>query len=81
MVSTLLVSGQHYMRGGYLIMKTDELLFCLGRAYEKANKNLIFLAAVTAISSFIFVKKIKAQDKKIKELSENIEELKHSKGE
>ena len=81
MVSTLLVSGQHYMRGGYLVMKTDELLFCLGRAYEKANKNLIFLAAVTAISSFIFIKKIKAQDKKIKELSENIEELKHSKGE
>ena len=69
------------MRGGYLVMKTDELLFCLGRAYEKANKNLIFLAAVTAIGSFIFVKKIKAQDKKIKELSENIEELKHSKGE
>ena len=62
-------------------METDELLFCLGRAYEKANKKLIFLAAVTAISSFIFVKKIKAQDKKIKELSENIEELKHSKGE
>ena len=81
MVSTLLVSGQHYMRGGYLVMKTDELLFCLGRAYEKANKNLIFLAAVTAMSSFIFIKKIKAQDKKIKELSENIEELKHSKGE
>ena len=81
MVSTLLVSGQHYMRGGYLVMKTDELLFCLGRAYEKTNKNLIFLSAVTAISSFIFVKKIKAQDKKIKELSENIEELKHSKGE
>ena len=81
MVSTLLVSGQHYMRGGYLVMKTDELLFCLGRAYEKANKNIIFIAAVTAISSFIFVKKIKAQDKKIKELSENIEELKHSKGE
>ena len=81
MVSTLLVSGQHYMRGGYLVMKTDELLFCLGRAYEKANKNLIFLASITAISSFIFIKKIKAQDKKIKELSENIEELKHSKGE
>ena len=81
MVSTLLVSGQHYMRGGYLVMKTDELLFCLGRAYEKANKNLIFLTAVTAMSSFIFIKKIKAQDKKIKELSENIEELKHSKGE
>lgn len=69
------------MRGGYLVMKTDELLFCLGRAYEKTNKNLIFLAAVTAMSSFIFIKKIKAQDKKIKELSENIEELKHSKGE
>ena len=31
-------------------MKTDELLFCLGRAYEKANKNIIFITAVTAIS-------------------------------
>ena len=43
------------------------------------NPNINIYGAV--ISSFIFVKKIKAQDKKIKELSENIEELKHSKGE
>ena len=62
-------------------MEKDDIIFCLGRVCEKVNRNIIFLTAATVIGAAITCKKIKAQDKKIKELSDEIEELKYSKGE
>ena len=65
-------------------MSTCDMIFRLGRIYEKLNKNVVLISAGTImcmVSMIILNKNLKAQDKKIKKLSDEIKELKNSKGE
>lgn len=65
-------------------MSTCDMIFRLGRVYEKLNKNVVLISAGTImciVSTIILNKNLKAQDKKIKKLSDEIKELKNSKGE
>lgn len=65
-------------------MSMCDMIFRLGRAYEKLNKNVVLISAGTImcmVSTIILNKNLKAQDKKIKKLSDEIKELKNSKGE
>lgn len=65
-------------------MSTCDMIFRLGRVYEKLNKNVVLISAGTIIcivSTIILNKNLKAQDEKIKKLSDEIKELKNSKGE
>lgn len=65
-------------------MSTCDMIFRLGRVYEKLNKNVVLISAgtiVCMVSMIILNKNLKAQDEKIKKLSDEIKELKNSKGE
>lgn len=65
-------------------MSTCDMIFRLGRVYEKLNKNVVLISAGTImciVSTIILNKNLKAQDEKIKKLSDEIKELKNSKGE
>jgi len=65
-------------------MSTCDMIFRLGRVYEKLNKNVVLISAGTIacmVSTIIMNKNLKAQDEKIKKLSDEIKELKNSKGE
>ena len=65
-------------------MSTYDMIFRLGRVYEKLNKNVVLISAGTImcmVSTIILNKNLKAQDEKIKKLSDEIKELKNSKGE
>ena len=58
-------------------MSTCDMIFRLGRVYEKLNKNVVLISAGTIacmVSTIIL-------NKKIKKLSDEIKELKNSKGE
>lgn len=65
-------------------MSTCDMIFRLGRVYEKLNKNVVLISAGTImcmVSTIILNKNLKAQDEKIKKLIDEIKELKNSKGE
>lgn len=65
-------------------MSACDMIFRLGRVYDKLNKNVVLIYAGTIIcmvSTIILNKNLKAQDEKIKKLSDEIKELKNSKGE
>ena len=65
-------------------MSTCDMIFRLGRVYEKLNKNVVLISAGTImciVSTIILNKNLKAQDEKIKKLSDEIKELKNAKGE
>ena len=65
-------------------MSTCDMIFRLGRVYEKLNKNVVLISAGTImcmVSTIILNKNLKAQDEKLKKLSDEIKELKNSKGE
>ena len=65
-------------------MSTCDMIFRLGRVYEKLSKNVGLISAGTImcmVSTIILNKNLKAQDEKIKKLSDEIKELKNSKGE
>ena len=56
-------------------MSTCDMIFRLGRVYEKLNKNVVLISAGTImciVSTIILNKNLKAQDEKIKKLSDEI---------
>ena len=65
-------------------MSTCDMIFRLGRVYEKLNKNVVLISAGTImciVSTIILNNNLQAQDETIKKLSDEIKELKNSKGE